>query len=167
MGALITSFPVSTTAIRSTSFEGNNNSKEIGEQKSSSTDQIHQEVSEEDVGEEIFGLDDFYETDDYYDSSNSNITESKSPITVLLTIGGQVDHECDDEHVMGEDGKCYKLETHYDVEEALNYLKKQARSCLKCIASYIFYDYTDAEGNEEEYTDFDEIFDKRTINFPR
>ena len=128
---------------------------------------LKQEVSEQDVGEEIFGLDDFYETDDYYDSRNSNNTEAKSPITVLLTIGGQVDHECDDEHVMGEDGKCYKLETHHGVEEALNYLKKQARSCLKCIASYIFYEYTDEEGNEKEYTDFEEIFDKRTINFPR
>ena len=118
------------------------------------------------MGEEIFGLDEFYDTDDYYDSSNSS-TESKRPITVLLTIGGQVDHECDDEHVMGEDGKCYKVESHFDVEEALNYLKKQARSCLKCIASYIFYDYTDAEGNEEEYTDFEEIFEKRTMKFPK
>jgi len=68
---------------------------------------------------------------------------------------------------MGEDGKCYKVESHFDVEEALNYLKKQARSCLKCIASYIFYDYTDAEGNEEEYTDFEEIFEKRTMKFPK
>ena len=58
--------------------------------------------------------------DGYDDSSNSS-TESKRPITVILkTIGGQVDHECDDDHRMGEDGECYKVETHSDVDAALN-----------------------------------------------
>ena len=129
---------------------------------------LKKESSEEDVGDDIFGdLDEYYYMDGYDDSSNSS-TESKRPITVILkTIGGQVDHECDDDHRMGEDGECYKVETYSDVDTALNYLKKQARSCLKCIISYVFYDYTDYGGEEKEYTDFEEIFDKRTMKFPK
>ena len=118
------------------------------------------------MGEEIFGFDDYY---DGHDDLSNSTTETKKPITLttILTIGGQVDHECDDDHAMGEDGKCYKVETFSNVDEAFDSLKKKARSCLKCIISYIFYDYTDTEGNEEEYTDFEEMFDKRTVKFPK
>jgi len=165
----ILSFPVSTAAIRSATSDVNSVIKEAVEEITNTTGQITQlKNSEEDVGDDIFGdLDEYYYTDGYEDSSNSS-TESQRPITVILkTIGGQVDHECDDDHTMGEDGECYKVETYSDVDTALNYLKKQARSCLKCIISYVFYDYTEYEGEEREYTDFEEIFDKRTMKFPK
>lgn len=166
--SLILSFPVSTAAIRSATSDVKNILKEDEDEISNTTRQMTQESLEEDVGEEIFGeFDDYYYTDGYDDPSNSS-TETKGPITVILkTIGGQVDHECDDDHKMGEDGECYKVETYSDVDEALNYLKKQARSCLKCIISYVFYDYTDYGGEEREYTEFEEIFDKRTMKFPK
>ena len=138
-----------------------------------------QELKEQDVGLEIFGIEDFYEDSDYEFENiimevRSNCTDTDStncPQTSsqLLTISGQAIHECDENHAPDADGNCHQLVEEFNIDQAITSLIKQARACIKCIAGYIFYDYTEDEGDIEEYTEYEDVFDidQRTINFPR
>jgi len=170
------SHPVSTTAIRSD--DSVNSGIKISEILDNKTKHIlppgGQEPKGQDLGLEIFGLDDYFDTSDYEFENftlevRSNGSETDSTNTAIKTISGQAIHECDENHAPDADGNCLELVDTFNIDRELESLIKQARACIKCIVSYIFYDYTDENGDVEEYNEYEEILDidQRTINYPR
>ena len=133
-----------------------------------------QEPKAQNVGLEIFGIDEFYETSDYEFENitmegRSNCTERDSTNCPPRTISGQAIHECDENHAPDADGNCHELVDEYNIDNAKTSLIKQIRACIKCIVGYIFYDYADTEADIEDYNEYEDVLDidQRTINFPR
>merc|ERR1712141_431822 len=171
---LTRSHPVSTAAIRSHALD-------IGEEtgvKNETRLPSEEQEELEDVGGEIFGLDEWYSSD--YPvlarltekNKTGNCTEYNFPnCTKIRTISGQAIQGCVDGYALDADGNCHKLDDNLHTE-ALNSLLAKSRENIISFIGYIFSGHDSENGDYEidymDYTDNDSTESiERTIKIPR